>query len=97
MITVVNIRGKGRFRHNGTHYAGRPGPLGNPFIVGEHGERGECVEMYKDWFFSDLGKEHREYAARLPDDAVLECWCVPNACHAQFIADYENKRRGLVK
>jgi hypothetical protein len=92
MITVVNLK----HRVKGTHYAGRPGPLGNKFRIGRDGARGECVELYKKWFLSDEGKAHREYASKLPNDAVLECWCLPNKCHAQFIADYKNKKRGLV-
>lgn len=91
MITVVNKR---HGPHSGAIYAGRPGILGNPFVVGVHGARGECVKLFREWYTSNPAAESmRAFAASLPDDAVLECWCVPAECHAQVIADIENTRR----
>ena len=92
MITVVNKKKNQR----GTIYAGRPGPYGNPYVVGVHGKRGDCVKAFEKFLLSDKGAEFREKIALIPDDAVLECFCVPNPCHAQVIADYENKRRGFI-
>jgi hypothetical protein len=93
VITVAN-RSKGE---RGTAFAGRPGPLGNPFVVGRDGDEGRCVEIFKLWYATPAASPMRAAAARLPDDAVLECpGCrTPRGCHASVIAAAENERRGL--
>ena len=30
-------------------YIGRPSKWGNPFVVGKHGQRGECIGLYESW------------------------------------------------
>lgn len=96
MITVIN-RSRGN-RPEGTTviYAGRPGPLGNPFTVATWG-RGSALQQFAEWFHGDAPQAvvMREYALSLPDDAVLECFCVPQPCHATIIANFVNKTRGL--
>ena len=68
----------------GTHtYIGRPGPFGNPFIIGQHGNRDDVIKMYEKWarqqpVLLDLIKA-------LPEDAVLGCWCAPQRCHGEVI------------
>lgn len=61
----------------------RPGFWGNPFRVGVHGARGECVDRYRDWVLQS--PEHRR---RLPElrDKVLGCWCSPERCHGDVLA-----------
>jgi hypothetical protein len=81
-------------------YAGRPGPLGNPFktLPGHYlpQHRKEVIDKFATWFTCASGaKDLRDATAALPDAAVLECWCHPLPCHAQVIADFENERRGL--
>jgi hypothetical protein len=29
-------------------YIGRPSKWGNPFVVGKHGQRGECIALYEN-------------------------------------------------
>lgn len=93
MVTVVNRRNG---RTPGAIYAGRPGPMGNPFTVEKYG-RGTAVDKFEEWFQSEEPKavELRNNVLDLPYDAILECWCVPERCHAQFIADWVNKTRGV--
>lgn len=91
MVTVVNGRTHG---WRGTQYIGRPGEFGNPFIVGVHGARGECVELFREWFHSSdpHAVAMREAASRLPKDAILSCFCKPASCHGDVIAAFINSR-----
>lgn len=77
----------------------RPGPLGNPFIVGEDGARPHCIAL-----FSDLLDGKYALTARAPLAAQrafvvhaadhwksikgknLACWCGPTmACHGDVL------------
>lgn len=72
-----------------THYIGRGRSksgigmrLGNPFLVEQFG-RAEAIERFRLWA---LGKpEILDRIAALPEDAVLGCWCKPEACHGDEI------------
>lgn len=111
MITVSNRRHRGKKPlppevAARTVYAGRPGPFGNPFIASKllshlsmHTRtRKDAITLFRTWFKGNTNAAitMRTAAAALPDDAILECWCVPMPCHAQVIADYENRRRGFI-
>lgn len=109
MITVSNRRKRGNKPLPAdiaarTMYAGRPGPFGNPFGMGTpaadpHG-REITISKFEHFFTASTSlsaREMRHQAELLPNDAILECWCVPLACHAQVIADYENRRRGFIQ
>jgi hypothetical protein len=59
-------------------------PLANPFHIGRDGTRDEVIARY------------REYLLARPDllallatmrGQTLGCWCAPEACHAQVIAE----------
>ena len=71
----------------------RPSPLGNPFIVGQHGERGECVELFRKWLWKQIKEKQPIYYTLLPlvekhkqnEDLVLVCCCKPRACHADVL------------
>lgn len=95
MITVSSRR---YYRIPGAIFAGRPGRFGNPFSAVTYGQN-IAVEMFRRWFHSDHADAvyMRKEADMLADDDILECYCVPNQCHAQVIADYVNRKRGLVK
>lgn len=70
-------------------HAARPGPLGNPFIVGKHGDRARCVELHRYLLggLLCLGVDEECIAAqqahvghlktRLAElrGANLACWC----------------------
>lgn len=69
-------------------YIGRPGPWGNPFVVGRDGKRGECVARYAEWI-----RTQPQLLARLGElkGRVLGCWCkgpaTPDrACHGDVLA-----------
>jgi hypothetical protein len=65
-----------------THYIGRPSPLGNPFPVEPYG-RTKAIELFEE----HARKDGLVLAAikALPEDAVLGCWCAPEACHGDVI------------
>lgn len=87
----------------------RPGPLGNPFIVGEDGTRPQCIAM-----LADLLEGRYALAARAPLEAQREfvayagthwktikgknlaCWCAPGlACHVDPILERANPRTAV--
>lgn len=83
----------GRTGPNGRLHAGNSEGYGNPFKVGVHGQRGECVELFRAWFHSD---EPEAVACRdrvlrnITPTSVLVCWCKPRPCHGDVIADFVN-------
>lgn len=94
-IKVVNKKFLGdplpnRFRE----YVGRPSSLGNPFSIGEHGNRKDVILKYKKWFYNNLGDENiRKCLRKLKGKALkgcleLICWCAPFECHAEVIREF---------
>ncbi len=83
----------------------RPGPLGNPFIVGKHGDAAYCVDLYKAMLAGllridvgiDVQKRMRLYVAENAEELRgknLACWCKPGApCHADVLLDVVNRPR----
>lgn len=70
-------------------YVGRPTPLGNPFILGVHGDREKVVALYKEWFEDKIKDE------ALPSKVIkncanknLSCYCAPKLCHAEIIVEW---------
>lgn len=70
-------------------FIGRPGPWGNPFIVGKDGGRDECIEMYILWFMAQpelIQKAKVELKGK-----ILGCWCAPKPCHGDFLCRIANE------
>ena len=65
-------------------YIGRPGPWGNPFTIGKDGDRGEVIEKYRAWIATqpDLLAQLHTLKGK-----TLGCWCSPNACHGDVLAE----------
>lgn len=63
-------------------YIGRPSKWGNPFSIGEDGNRGQVIEKYRKWI-----KQQPELMASLREleGKVLGCWCSPKACHGDVL------------
>jgi hypothetical protein len=93
--TVVSLKGHrddpelagvvyvGRAMHRGGwHLAASP--LASPFRPGRDGSRAEVLARYREYL---LGRP--DLLALLPDlrGRRLGCWCVPELCHAQVIAE----------
>ena len=67
----------------GATYIGRPSPYGNPYVVGVHGERGECIEMFASWIQKPEQSRLVEIAKRELKGKDLICWCAPKPCHGR--------------
>ena len=82
--SVVNIK---RWRPYDV-YIGRPGPWGNPYVIGRDGTREEVIAPYQEWLEEqpELVKKVREELR----DRVLGCFCAPLACHGDILAEIAN-------
>lgn len=73
-------------KHHGVPYdiyIGRGSPYGNPFVIGEDGDREEVIEKY-DRYLDD----HPEIVALIPRlrGKTLACFCAPKPCHGDILA-----------
>lgn len=86
---------------SGCVYCGRPTLFGNPFQIGQDGDRTQVCNRHEYWL--DTGKsfgnvfateERRQRVlAALPllKDKDLVCWCAPNRCHCEYLARRANQ------
>lgn len=83
MTRVVNIA-----RELYDVYIGRPGPFGNPFIIGKL-SREEVIAKFKLYFKERVRKdeEFRNKVKALKGKS-LGCYCKPRACHGDTIVAY---------
>jgi Domain of unknown function (DUF4326) len=72
-------------------YIGRGSPWGNPFAIG-HGEgpnRAEVIEKYREYFNEKIAKDESFRKGVLGMKGLrLACFCKPEACHGDVIAEY---------
>ncbi|NOV15911.1 DUF4326 domain-containing protein [Ensifer adhaerens] len=80
-------------------HVGRPGPWGNPFVVGRHGDAAYCVDLYRALVAGLLRvgadpdiealERSRKFVGENLDELQgknLACWCKPGApCHADVL------------
>jgi hypothetical protein len=61
----------------------------NPFKIGKDGAREEVMAKYRVWLMSnpELLKKLLELKSK-----VLGCWCAPEACHGDILAELANSR-----
>lgn len=86
-------------------YVGRPSPLGNPFVVGVHGDRAQVIEMYEIWLTQQIMEKNPEVIQALDrlfdkmmnGDLILTCWCSPLDCHADVIRQILEERFEMSK
>ena len=59
----------------------------NPYKVGVDGTRDEVIDKYAEWLHA-----HPELLACLPEleGKVLGCWCAPERCHGDVLAEMVN-------
>lgn len=70
-------------------YCGRPGPWGNPYVMGPHGTRAEVIAKYRIWLFDQpllVGRVKKELRGK-----HLSCWCAPLPCHAEILLELANE------
>ena len=66
----------------------RPGPWGNPFVIGRDGTREEVIAKHRTWV-----EERPEFQARIRRELrgkVLACWCAPLPCHGDTLMEIAN-------
>lgn len=76
----------------GAMYCGRPSILGNPFVIGKDGDRADVIAMYEIFLYMSL--EDREFLVALMNASkatALVCWCAPEPCHCDVIAEFLSK------
>jgi hypothetical protein len=70
-------------------YIGRPSKWGNPFKIGIDGSRQEVIQKYKEMIIVDI-----ELIKQIPLELkgkTLGCWCKPNPCHGDVLAELADK------
>lgn len=99
---VVNVRRSGPHRHLVPwlvdrallSYVGHAGPrhswpdsdFANPFVRQARTDRNGAMRRYADWLDRQPALLDRIRGGELTGRA-LGCWCVPERCHAQVLAD----------
>ena len=84
-MTVVNKR-----THQPTSndvYIGRGSKWGNPFIIGQHGNRKEVIAKYKKRL---LNSEYHMDCLYELKGKTLVCYCSPLACHGDVLKELAN-------
>ena len=72
-------------RRKGAVRVDRTTPYGNPFRIGVHGDRARVILLYRRHLREKPALVER--IRRNLQGALLECWCAPEACHADVIAE----------
>ena len=87
-------------------HVARPGPWGNPFVVGKDGDRGQCVDLYTALLAGLLAlakspdiealKASRSFVDAHLDELRgknLACWCALDGkpCHADVLLKIANR------
>jgi hypothetical protein len=104
---VVNVRKSGPHKNlvpwleeNGRlTYVGHAGPrhswtesdFANPFLGMAKTDRAGMIRQYRQWLTTKAGLLRRLDGGELTARA-LGCWCAPQACHADIVAEEVNRR-----
>lgn len=68
-------------------YIGRPSKWGNPFVIGRDGNRAEVIQKYREYA---IKKGLHIVAKTELKGKVLGCFCSPQACHGDVLAEWAN-------
>lgn len=88
MPRVVHVRD----RVPGAVFIGRPGPFGNPFLIGRHGTRAEVINLYRQYVhrFTPAAESLRYKIYRELKGKDLACFCAPLPCHGDVLLEIAN-------
>ena len=93
LCQVVNMQRASYDVYIGRKGKGEDGYFGNPFRIGKDGTRDEVVEKFRVWFLRrvsvDPSYRKRVLALR---GKKLGCFCKPQACHGDVIAEWVNSQ-----
>ena len=95
MRAIVNLRNEPRLREefeyaqvvNSTVLIDRRTKWGNPYKLGDDGDREQVIARYREdlWCRLQAGEVSLEELADL-DGCWLACWCEPLPCHGDVLA-----------
>ena len=68
-------------------FIGRPSKWGNPFKIGQHGDRQTVLKMYEEWVRRQPRLMSSLKEIRGKD---LVCYCSPEPCHGDILMDLAN-------
>ncbi len=85
MTTVVN-----KYKEKYDAYCGRGTIWGNPYEIGIDGNRDEVIERYRKWFNFVIKDEVFKNSLLKLKDKKIACFCAPQKCHLDIIAEYLN-------
>lgn len=100
-VSVIHIKDlTGNWKGNPHFvYIGRPSPLGNPFKIGPGCSRDDAVKKYARHLIAKMltdnavSREMNRLMTLLEEgDITLVCYCKPNRCHGDMIAQYMKTR-----
>lgn len=88
MPKVVHVRD----RVPGAVFIGRPGPFGNPFVIGRNGTRAEVIALYRQYInrFTPAAESLRYKVYRELKGKDLACFCAPLPCHGDVLLEIAN-------
>lgn len=69
-------------------YIGRPSKFGNPFVIGQHGDRAQVIRRFEEWLLAQ--PKLVEAAKQELRGKNLVCWCAPQACHGDVLMRIAN-------
>ena len=72
-------------------YCGRPSKWGNPFVIGKDGNRAEVIEKFRAYLLANKYLMSCLWELR---GKILACWCAPDACHCDVLAELANGPEG---
>ncbi|HDY90016.1 MAG TPA: DUF4326 domain-containing protein [bacterium] len=58
---------------------------GNPYVVGIHGSREECIEKFRKKAYAN--PEFLALVRKELKNKTLACWCKPKACHGDIYVE----------
>lgn len=69
-------------------FVGRPSKWGNPFAIGQHGNRNQVIAKYRKYL---EGRQDLQEAAKVElRGKDLLCFCHPLPCHAGILLEVAN-------
>jgi hypothetical protein len=91
MTKAVNLRCSGYDVYIGRAGKSQDGYFGNPFRLRASEERGATIERYRKYFHNRMETDP-EFKRRVHElkGKTLGCFCKPNPCHGDVIAEYLN-------
>ncbi|MBL4831862.1 MAG: DUF4326 domain-containing protein [Aliivibrio sp.] len=91
---VVNIKRNPEYKvmsDSSTYqYIGRGSYWGNPYSIGGDGDRNEVIRKFEyDFIYNKFPNKEKDAVHKLKGK-ILGCFCKPDKCHGDVLADYLN-------